>query len=167
MPRGKADVNGGSRVFDPEAASGEPPTSCMMGPPRVRAGRPVCGTAVTGEAGDRASCGVASSRSCSIGSSGLPSTKTSPRRRKYGPMSTDFGVEPFPIARDAGQGEGIVGIGEHVAGEVVLPCGDLRRQAGRPRRRGTRKPTGMDSCCQPSLRTSEPLMKTFAPGAAS
>ena len=37
------------------------------------------------------------------------------------------GIEPFPLAHDAGQGEGIVGIGEQVLSEIVTPGGDLGR----------------------------------------
>src|SRR5450631_437167 len=36
-----------------------------------------------------------------------------------------LGIQPFPLAHDAGQGKWIVGIGKHVACEIATPCGDL------------------------------------------
>ena len=103
-------------------ASGEPPISCMIGTAASASGQAGAdGAALVGRRGAGQRARLASSRNCSTGSSGLPSKKTNPRRRKYGPMSTFLGVQPGPIARRAGQGEGVVGIGEHRAGEFVLP----------------------------------------------
>ena len=56
---------------------------------RSGVGRPLRTLAAVGGGGP-GRLAEASSRNCSTGSSGLPSTKTRPRRRKYGPMSTDF-----------------------------------------------------------------------------